>query len=96
MSTIEGVEIDGRPGAGALLVGSLAQAAQRRPGRRDLGPLRALWPHVKAHAGDALLALLFLLLSTSATLGLSVAVRVMVNQGMASVPALIRTMMASS
>jgi ATP-binding cassette subfamily B protein len=93
MSTIEGVEIEGRPGAGALLVGSLAQAAQRRPGRRDLSPLRALWPHVKAHAGDALFALLFLLLSTSATLGLSVAVRVMVNQGMTSVPALIRTMM---
>jgi ATP-binding cassette subfamily B protein len=93
MTTIEGVEIDGRPGAGALLVGSLAQAAQRRARRRDLSPLRALWPHVRAHAGDALLALVFLLLSTSATLGLSVAVRVMVNQGMASVPALVRTML---
>jgi ATP-binding cassette subfamily B protein len=93
MTTIEGVEIDGRPGAGALLVGSLAQAAQRRARRRDLSPLRALWPYVGAHAGDALLALVFLLLSTSATLGLSVAVRVMVNQGMASVPALIHTML---
>jgi ATP-binding cassette subfamily B protein len=93
MSKIEGVEIDGRPGVGVLLVGSLAQAAQRRPGRRDLSPLLTLWPHVKAHARDAIFALLCLLLSTSATLGLSVAVRVMVNQGMASVPALIRTMM---
>jgi ATP-binding cassette subfamily B protein len=93
MSTIDGGDREGRPGAGALLVGSLAQAAQRRPGRRDLTPLRTLWPHVRAHLGDAVLALVFLLLSTSATLGLSVAVRVMVNQGMASVPALLRTMM---
>jgi ATP-binding cassette subfamily B protein len=93
MSTIDGGDREGRPGAGALLVGSLAQAAQRRPGRRDLTPLRTLWPHVRAHLGDAVLALVFLLLSTSATLGLSVAVRVMVNQGMASAPALLRTMM---
>jgi ATP-binding cassette subfamily B protein len=93
MSKIERVEIDGRPGAGVLLAGSLAQAVQRRPGRRDLSPLRTLLPHVRAHSRDAILALLCLLLSTSATLGLSVAVRVMVNQGMASVPALIRTMM---
>jgi ATP-binding cassette subfamily B protein len=93
MSTLDGGSDEGRPGAGALLVGSLAQAAQRRPGRRDLSPLRTLWPHVRAHVGDAVLALVFLLLSTSATLGLSVAVRVMVNQGMASVPALIRTML---
>jgi ATP-binding cassette subfamily B protein len=93
MSTMDGVERDGRPGAGAVLAGSLAQAAQRRPGRRDLSPLRTLWPHARAHAGDAVAALIFLLLSTSATLGLSVAVRVMVNQGMASVPALVRTML---
>src|ERR1700761_9336858 len=92
MSAIETTPIEGRPGAGALLVESLAQSAQRRSGRRDLGPLRALWPHVRAHLGDAILAFVFLLLSTSATLGLSVAVRVMVNQGMGSVSALLRTM----
>jgi ATP-binding cassette subfamily B protein len=51
--------------------------------------LRALWPHVKAHAVDAVF---FLLISTASTLGLSGAVRVMVNQGMTSVPALVRTM----
>jgi ATP-binding cassette subfamily B protein len=79
----------GRPGPGALLVESLAQASERRPRRSDLGPLRALWPHVKAHAVDAVF---FLLISTASTLGLSGAVRVMVNQGMTSVPALVRTM----
>ena len=92
MSAIEGVAVDGRPGAGALLADSLAQSAQRRPGRRDLGPLRTLWPHVRAHTADAVFALFFLLLSTAATLGLSVAVRMMVNQGMTSVAALLRTM----
>jgi ATP-binding cassette subfamily B protein len=91
MTDIESVAIEGRPGAGALLAESLSQAAERRPGRRDLGPLRTLWPLVRAHAGDASLALLFLLLSTAATLGISVAVRVMVNQGMTSVAALVRT-----
>lgn len=93
MSAIEDAVIEGRPSAGALLVESLSQSGRRRPGRRDLNPLRALWPHVKAHAGDALLALFFLLLSTTATLGLSAAVRVMVNQGMTSVSALLRTML---
>ena len=92
MGAIENVAIDGRPGAGALLANSLAQSAQRRPGRRDLSPLRTLWPHVRAHTADAVLALFFLLLSTAATLGLSVAVRLMVNQGMTSVAALLRTM----
>jgi ATP-binding cassette subfamily B protein len=92
MSEIEALTIEGRPGPGALLAESLTQSAQRRPGRRDLSPLRALWPHVRAHAGDAVFALFFLLLSTASTLGLSVAVRVMVNQGLNAVPALVRTM----
>jgi ATP-binding cassette subfamily B protein len=82
----------GRPGPCALLVESLSQASERRPRRSDLGPLRALWPHVKAHAADAVFAFFFLLVSTASTLGLSGAVRVMVNQGMTSVPALVRTM----
>lgn len=93
MSTTDPATNEGRPGAGAVLAGALAQSAQRRPGRRDLSPLAGLWPHVKAHVSDALFALFFLLLSTSATLGLSVAVRVMVNQGLTSVAALVRTML---
>jgi ATP-binding cassette subfamily B protein len=92
MSEIEAASVDGRPGAGALLAESLTQSAQRRPGRRDLRPLGSLLPHVRAHLANAILALVFLMLSTASTLGLSVAVRVMGNQGLSSVPALVRTM----
>lgn len=92
MREIRATSIKGRPGAGALLAASLTRSAQRRPVQRDLSPLRALWPHIKAHSGDAVFALIFLLMSTASTLGLSVAVRVMVNQGMSSLPALVRTM----
>jgi len=92
MSHIEAPSVDGRPSAGAVLAASLTEAAQRRPRQRDLRPLRALWPYVRAHGGTAALALAFLLLSTTSTLSLTVAVRVMVNQGMNSTPALVRTM----
>jgi ATP-binding cassette subfamily B protein len=63
----------GRPGAGAVLAASMAQSAQRRPKSRDLKPLAELWPHVKAHWVDAVMAGLFLLISSSATLTLSAA-----------------------
>jgi ATP-binding cassette subfamily B protein len=64
-----------------LLTQELNQAAQRRGRSRDLKPLRALAPYVRAHIGDAILATVFLLLSTSATIGLSVAVRIVVDRG---------------
>ncbi len=71
----------GRPTSGVLLTQELNQAAQRRARSRDLKPLRALWPYIRAHFADALLATLFLLVSTGATIGLSVAVRIVVDRG---------------
>jgi ATP-binding cassette subfamily B protein len=71
----------GRPTSGVLLTQELNQAAQRRARSRDLTPLRALWPYIRAHFADALLATLFLLVSTGATIGLSVAVRIVVDRG---------------
>jgi ATP-binding cassette subfamily B protein len=65
----------GRPGAGAVLAQSMASAAQRRPKSRDLRPLAGLWPHVKAHWGDAAMAGLFMLISSAATLTISAAGR---------------------
>jgi ATP-binding cassette subfamily B protein len=71
----------GRPTTGVLLTQELNQAAQRRGRSRDLKPLRNLAPYVRAHIGDAILSTIFLLTSTSATVGLSWAVRVVVDRG---------------
>jgi ATP-binding cassette subfamily B protein len=81
-SSVDNTVAEGRPTAGAVLADSLAQSATRRPRGRDLRPLGQLWPYLRAHLSDALMAGLFLLLSTSATLGLSAAARVLVNKGL--------------
>ena len=83
-----------RPGAGTVLAEQLAQSAQRRPGRRDLGPLRRLIPYVRAHFGDVALASVFLLVSSLATLGLTVGVRMIGDHGLKSDAALRQTMLA--
>ena len=70
----------GRPGAGAVLAATMAQSAQRRPKGRDLRPLAELWPHVKAHWPDAFMAGLFLLISSSASLAISGAARMVVDR----------------
>ena len=54
----------GRPGAGAVLAAGMDAEAARRPKQRDLKPLARLIPFVRAHAGDAAMAAVFLLLST--------------------------------
>lgn len=69
----------GRPNEGQALAQSLAEAAAKRPRSRNIGALRRLAPFVRDHWGDAVLASLFLLVSTSATLGLSGAVRLLVD-----------------
>lgn len=74
-------EADGRPSAGAVLAESLSEAAARRPRRRDVRPLAHLGPFVRAHWRDAAGAGLFLLLSTSATLGISAAAKYVVDNG---------------
>ena len=52
--------------------------------RRDLRPLGRLGPFIAAHRLDALLAGLFLLVSSSATVGLTFAVRLMADKGLSS------------
>ena len=63
----------GAAGAGA--------ADANRPGARDLKPLAALAPFLRAHAGDAAAAVVSLLFSTGATLGLTAALRLVVDHG---------------
>jgi ATP-binding cassette, subfamily B, bacterial len=70
---------DGRPGAGAELVQSLGEAAERRPRSRNVGALRRLIPFARRRKGEAVGALVFLIGATAATLGLSGAVRLLVD-----------------
>jgi ATP-binding cassette, subfamily B, bacterial len=74
-----GAQAAGRPSAGAALVQGLEDAATRRGKSRNVGALRRLAPFVAAHWGDAALSALFLIVSTSATLGISCAVRLLVD-----------------
>jgi ATP-binding cassette subfamily B protein len=86
MTDVNGGEIsvEGRPGAGAELVHGMAEAANRRPRRKDIRPLAHLLPFVRAHVGDALAAGFFLLFSTGATLGLTAAFKGVIDKGFAS------------
>ena len=69
----------GRPSAGQALAQSVAEARDRREKSRNVGALRRLAPYVRAHWGDATLSMLFLVGSTSAVLGLSCAIRALVD-----------------
>ncbi|HYE47611.1 MAG TPA: ABC transporter transmembrane domain-containing protein [Caulobacter sp.] len=86
MSTteIDQAVADGRPGAGAALVTSLHEDAARRPKSRDVRNLATLWPFMRAHWGYAAAAFAFLLVSVSATLGITAAARIVVDQGFLS------------
>jgi ATP-binding cassette, subfamily B, bacterial len=64
--------------------GPVTAAVAGRAGRRDLRPLARLAPYLRAHWGDAAWSVLFLLVSTSATLGLSGAARMVVDKGFSS------------
>ncbi|MDO8902698.1 MAG: ABC transporter transmembrane domain-containing protein [Phenylobacterium sp.] len=70
---------EGRPGVGAELVQTLDEAAERRPRSRNVGALRRLIPFARRRRGEALGALVFLVTATAATLGLSGAVRLLVD-----------------
>ena len=75
------LEADGRPSAGPALVAQMDVAAAKREKRRDLKPLALLWPYLAAHRGDVALAIVFLLLSTGLSLGLTGAARIVLDRG---------------
>jgi ATP-binding cassette subfamily B protein len=74
-------EADGRPGAGAVLAEQMSEAGERRAKARDIRPLMRLWPFAVRHRMPALLAGFWLLLSTSASLGLTVTARGAIDNG---------------
>lgn len=71
--------VEGRPGAGAALAQSLAEGAAKRDRSRNVGALRRLAPYIADHWGHAAAAFLFLLGSSAATLGMSGAIRLVVD-----------------
>jgi len=75
---------DGRPGAGQLLAAEMQTAAAARGKRRDLSPLAKLWPFVRAHLGDALASAAFLIVSSGATLTLTLMARLLVDHSKAT------------
>ena len=74
-----GKQAAGRPSAGAALAQSLDEAADRRAKSRNVSALRRLEPFIRDHWGDAALSAFFLIVSTSATLGITCAVRLLVD-----------------
>ena len=80
-ATSGATEAEGRPSGGALLAAEIMAGKDKREKSRDLRPLRRLVPLVLAHWRLAVLSILFLLLSTGATLGVTSALRIAVDHG---------------
>jgi ATP-binding cassette subfamily B protein len=74
----------GRPGAGQVLAAEMDAAAERRERRRDLKPLRALTPYLRAHWKDALASAIFLVVSSSASLVLPLILRLLIDKGVSA------------
>ena len=71
--------MDGRPGMGATMAQQISEAADRRAKGRDVNALRRLIPFIAGHKLDAAAAALFLTTAAAATLGLTGAVRLLVD-----------------
>jgi len=73
-----------RPSGGAMLAEQMSEAAGRRERRRDLRPLMRLWPFALRHKLDLGLSLVFLILATVASLGLTTTARGAIDHGFAN------------
>ncbi|MGC1301557.1 MAG: ABC transporter transmembrane domain-containing protein, partial [Caulobacteraceae bacterium] len=71
----------GRPNPGAALVAQINEGKARREKRKDVRPLAGLAPFIGAHGGLAAAAFTFLLISTSMTLSLTGAGRLVLDHG---------------
>jgi ATP-binding cassette subfamily B protein len=78
-SSVASAAVEGRPSEGQALAQSLAEGAAKRGRSRNVGALRRLAPFLAAHWGRAAAAFGFLLLSSAATLGMSGAIRLVVD-----------------
>jgi ATP-binding cassette subfamily B protein len=64
-----------------VLAEQMSEAGGRRERRKDIRPLARLWPFARNHWGQAALAGFWLLLSTTASLGLTVTARGAIDNG---------------
>jgi ATP-binding cassette subfamily B protein len=74
-------DLRGRPGAGALLAEQITEASGKRDKSRNIKPLARLLPYAARHKGQMALAVLWLLASTAASLGLTVTARGAIDHG---------------
>ncbi|MEP6966566.1 MAG: ABC transporter transmembrane domain-containing protein [Pseudomonadota bacterium] len=72
---------NGRPSLGALMKEAFLIDAWRREKGRDIRPLTRLAPFVRRHLADAILGVVFLLLSTGALLAITGGARQVLDQG---------------
>ncbi|HEY0598884.1 ABC transporter transmembrane domain-containing protein [Brevundimonas sp.] len=77
----DAADLRGRPGAGALLAEQMSEAGQRRAKRRDIRPLARLLPYALRHKGHMAMAGVWLILSTTASLALTVTARGAIDNG---------------
>ena len=80
-ATADAADIRGRPGAGAVLMEQLGDAGQRREKRRDIRPLGRLLPYALRHKGHLVMAAVWLILSTAASLSLTASARGAIDNG---------------
>lgn len=80
-SASDAADLRGRPGAGALLIEQMGEAGARRARRRDVRPLARLLPYALRHGGHMAMAAVWLVLSTVASLGLTVTARGAIDNG---------------
>ncbi|RZJ19493.1 MAG: ATP-binding cassette domain-containing protein [Brevundimonas sp.] len=74
-------EPHGRPGAGAVLVEQMDEASGKRAKSRNVRPLARLLPFLGRHKMDAVIAGLWLIGSTAASLALTATARGAIDQG---------------
>ncbi len=72
-----------RPSQGAVLIEQMGDAGKKREQSRDVRPLGRLWPFLMRHKVSAILAGFWLVVSTLASLGLTVTARGAIDQGFA-------------
>lgn len=77
----DSADLRARPGAGAQLSEQISEAAARRMKSRDVRPLLRLAPYALRHKGQLIMASLWLLASTSASLGLTATARGAIDNG---------------
>ncbi|MDI7773816.1 ABC transporter transmembrane domain-containing protein [Asticcacaulis sp. EMRT-3] len=74
----------GRPSTGAELAASIRQAAGARGKTRNMRPLARLWPYLLRQKRNLVLMVVFLVLSSAATLSLTGAARYLIDKGFGS------------